>query len=197
MNKANKITMVRIIMSVIILILLLVPFEQFNIEFPVWTVGKRVLLDSKYVIAGVLFIIASLTDFLDGYVARKYNMVTDFGKMIDAISDKLLTNTVLVVLACNQLISPVIAVVIIARDIVVDSIKMLIGNKGKAVAAIPIAKVKTATLMIGITLTFFSNLPFELIPFRVSDYLLIIAAVLSVVSGAKYYLMAKEYITTK
>ena len=197
MNKANKITMVRIIMSVIILILLLVPFEQFNIEFPVWTVGKRVLLDSKYVIAGVLFIIASLTDFLDGCVARKYNMVTDFGKMIDAISDKLLTNTVLVVLACNQLISPVIAVVIIARDIVVDSIKMLIGNKGKAVAAIPIAKVKTATLMIGITLTFFSNLPFELIPFRVSDYLLIIAAVLSVVSGAKYYLMAKEYITTK
>lgn len=197
MNKANKITISRIIMSVLILILLLVPFEQFNIEFPVWTVGKRVLLDSKYVIAGVLFIIASLTDFLDGYIARKYNMVTDFGKMIDAISDKLLTNTVLVVLACNQLISPVIAVVIIARDIVVDSIKMLIGNKGKAVAAIPIAKVKTATLMVGLTLTFFSNLPFELIPIRVSDYLLIIAAVLSVVSGAKYYVMAKEYISAK
>ena len=197
MNKANKITISRIVMSVIILILLLVPFEQFNIDFPVWTVGKRVLLDSKYVIAGVLFIIASLTDFLDGYIARKYNMVTDFGKMIDAISDKLLTNTVLVVLACNQLISPVIAVVIIARDIVVDSIKMLIGNKGKAVAAIPIAKVKTATLMVGLTLTFFSNLPFELIPIRVSDYLLIIAAVLSVVSGAKYYVMAKEYISAK
>ncbi len=197
MNKANKITISRIIMSVIILILLLVPFEQFNIEFPVWTVGKRVLLDSKYVVAGVLFIIASLTDFLDGYIARKYNMVTDFGKMIDAISDKLLTNTVLVVLACNQLVSPVIAVVIIARDIVVDSIKMLIGNKGKAVAAIPIAKVKTATLMVGLTLTFFSNLPFELIPIRVSDYLLIIAAVLSVVSGAKYYIMAKEYISAK
>lgn len=197
MNKANKITISRIVMSVIILILLLVPFEQFNIDFPVWTVGKRVLLDSKYVIAGVLFIIASLTDFLDGYIARKYNMVTDFGKMIDAISDKLLTNTVLVVLACNQLISPVIAVVIIARDIVVDSIKMLIGNKGKAVAAIPIAKVKTATLMVGLTLTFFSNLPFELIPIRVSDYLLIIAAVLSAVSGAKYYIMAKEYISAK
>ena len=197
MNTANKITMSRIIMSIVILILLLVPFEQLNINFPVWTTGKRVLLDSKYVIAGILFIIASLTDFLDGYVARKYKMVTDFGKMVDAISDKLLTNTVLIVLACNQLISPVIAVVIIARDIVVDSIKMLIGNKGKAVAAIPIAKVKTATLMIGLTLTFFSNLPFELIPIRVSDYLLIIAAVLSVVSGAKYYLMAKEYITSK
>ena len=197
MNTANKITMSRIIMSIVILILLLVPFEQLNINFPVWTIGNRVLLDSKYVIAGILFIIASLTDFLDGYVARKYKMVTDFGKMVDAISDKLLTNTVLIVLACNQLISPVIAVVIIARDIVVDSIKMLIGNKGKAVAAIPIAKVKTATLMIGLTLTFFSNLPFELIPIRVSDYLLIIAAVLSVVSGAKYYLMAKEYITSK
>lgn len=194
MNKANKITMSRVIMSVIIIILLLFPFDQMGIDFPTYLIGGKILIDLKYVIVGILFIIASLTDFLDGYVARKYNMVTDFGKMVDAISDKLLTNSVLVILGCSGKISAVIVVVIIARDIVVDSIKMVVGNKGQAVAAIGVAKLKTATLMVGIILTLFYNLPFELISIRVSDFLLALAAILSVVSGVKYYIMAKPYL---
>ena len=197
MNKANKITLSRVFISIIIIIILLFPFYSFGIEFPKYIVNDNIVVDLKYIIAGVLFIIASLTDFLDGYVARKYDMVTDFGKMVDAISDKMLTNSLMIILACNGMIAPIIVVVFIVRDIIVDSIKMLIGNKGKAVAAIPVAKVKTATLMVGLTLTLFYNLPFELINLRVSEYLLIISFVLSVVSGVKYYGMAKEYITTK
>ena len=194
MNKANKITMSRIIMSVIIIIILLFPFDQFGFEFPTYLLSGNVVVDLKYIIVGILFIIASLTDFFDGYVARKYNMVTDFGKMVDAISDKLLTNSVLIILACNGKISTAVAVVIVMRDIVVDSIKMVVGNKGAAVAAIKVAKVKTATLMVGIVLTLFSNIPFEFIPLRVSDFLLALAAVLSVISGVKYYIMAKPYL---
>lgn len=197
MNKANKITITRIIMSMIIILLLLFPFDEVGLEFPTYLVGGKVLVDLKYIIVGILFIIASLTDFLDGYVARKYNLVTDFGKMIDAISDKLLTNSVLIILACNGKISTIVAVVIIMRDIVVDSIKMVIGNQGAAVAAIGLAKVKTATLMVGIILTLFSNLPFELISLRISDFLLAIAAVLSIISAAKYYIMAKPYLQNK
>ena len=197
MNKANKITLSRVFISIIIIIILLFPFYSFGIEFPKYIVNDNIVVDLKYIIAGVLFLIASLTDFLDGYVARKYDMVTDFGKMVDAISDKMLTNSLMIILACNGMIAPIIVVVFIVRDIIVDSIKMLIGNKGKAVAAIPVAKVKTATLMVGLTLTLFYNLPFELINLRVSEYLLIISCVLSVVSGVKYYGMAKEYITTK
>lgn len=197
MNKANKITLSRVFISIIIIIILLFPFYSFGIEFPKYIVNDNIVVDLKYIIAGVLFIIASLTDFLDGYVARKYDIVTDFGKMVDAISDKMLTNSLMIILACNGMIAPIIVVVFIVRDIIVDSIKMLIGNKGKAVAAIPVAKVKTATLMVGLTLTLFYNLPFELINLRVSEYLLIISCVLSVVSGVKYYGMAKEYITTK
>ena len=197
MNKANKITITRIIMSMIIILLLLFPFDEVGLEFPTYLVGGKVLVDLKYIIVGILFIIASLTDFLDGYVARKYNLVTDFGKMIDAISDKLLTNSVLIILACNGKISTIIAVVIVMRDIVVDSIKMVIGNQGAAVAAIGLAKVKTATLMVGIILTLFSNLPFELISLRISDFLLAIAAVLSIISAAKYYIMAKPYLQNK
>lgn len=197
MNKANKITITRIIMSMVIILLLLFPFDEVGLEFPTYLVGGKVLVDLKYIIVGILFIIASLTDFLDGYVARKYNLVTDFGKMIDAISDKLLTNSVLIILACNGKISTIVAVVIVMRDIVVDSIKMVIGNQGAAVAAIGLAKVKTATLMVGIILTLFSNLPFELISLRISDFLLAIAAVLSIISAAKYYIMAKPYLQNK
>lgn len=197
MNTANKITMSRIVLAVIMLIVLLFPWHQVGIDMPTYIVNGSITVELKYIIAGVIFVIASLTDFIDGKVARKYNMVTDFGKMIDAISDKILTNTLIVVLACDNMVPPVIAVIIIARDIIVDSIKMLIGNKGKAVAAIKVAKFKTASLMIGLTLKLFYDLPFSLIPVRVSDFLLILAAVLAIVSGAKYYVMAKEYIIEK
>ena len=197
MNTANKITMSRIFLSVIILIILLFPWHQVAIDMPVYIVDGSINVDLKYVISGILFVIASLTDFIDGRIARKYNMVTDFGKMLDAICDKILTNTLIVVLACEGMVSPVIALIIIGRDIIVDSIKMLIGNKGKAVAAIGIAKYKTATLMVGLTLKLFYDLPFSLFINGVSDFLLIVAAVLSIVSGAKYYMMAQEYITEK
>lgn len=197
MNLANKITMSRIVLSIVIMILLLFPFGDLGLELPSYVINKNIHVELKYIIAGVLFIIASLTDFFDGYVARKYNMVTDFGKMVDAISDKMLTNSLLVILASSAMISPVIAVIFIVRDIAVDTIKMIIGNKGKAVAAIKIAKWKTATLMFGLALTLFYNLPFELIGIRVSDVLLIISAILSVVSAFQYYIMAKPYIDTK
>lgn len=197
MNTANKITMSRIFLSILILLILLLPWHEFGVNIPTYILNGSMTIDLRYIISGVLFIIASLTDFVDGKVARKYNMVTDFGKMVDAISDKILTNTVIIVLACENMIHPAIAVIIIGRDIIVDSIKMLIGNKGKAVAAIKVAKYKTASLMVGISLKLFYDLPFSLIPIRISDYLLILAAILSVVSGAKYYSMAKEYITEK
>ena len=192
MNLANKITTSRMVLSIIIIIILLFPFYEVGIDVPTYLVNGNIVVDLRYIIAGVLFIIASLTDFLDGHVARKYNMVTDYGKMMDAITDKLLVNSVLIILACNWMVSPIIAVVVIVRDFIVDSAKMVVGNKGKAVAAIPIAKVKTALLMVGLTLTFFYNLPFELFNFGLSDLLLIVASVLAVISGAKYYSMAKK-----
>ena len=197
MNLANKITFSRIVLSIVIMILLLFPFEGLGIDLPTYLVNGTIYIELKYIIAGVIFIIASLTDFFDGRVARKYNMVTDFGKMVDAISDKMLTNSLLVILASTAMIPAVIAVIFIVRDIAVDTIKMIIGNKGKAVAAIKLAKWKTATLMLGLVFTLFYNLPFELIGVRVSDVLLIISAILSVVSAFQYYIMAKPYLDVK
>lgn len=194
MNKANKITMSRVIMSIIIIVLLLFPFDQMGIDFPTYLIGGKILIDLKYIIVGVLFIIASFTDFLDGYIARKYNMVTDFGKMVDAISDKLLTNSVLIILGCSGKISAAIVVVIIARDIVVDSIKMVAGQKSGAVGASMAGKIKTACMLVGITLLFFYDLPFSLANIYPAKGIIMIATVLSVISGIQYYVKNKKYL---
>lgn len=196
MNLANKITLSRIFLSVVLIAILLFPFDAIGITTYKLFVAEKVVVDIKYLIAGVLFVVASLTDFVDGYIARKYNMVTDFGKMVDAIADKLLVNSVLIILASTGFIHAIIPVVVVVRDIVVDTIKMIAGNKGKVVAAIKTGKIKTACLMVGITLTLFYNLPFELIGtgIGVSDVFLIIATVMSIVSGVQYYQMNKKLI---
>jgi CDP-diacylglycerol--glycerol-3-phosphate 3-phosphatidyltransferase len=124
-------------------------------------------------------------------------MITDFGKMLDAIADKVLVNSVLIILAATGFISPIIPVVIVVRDIIVDAIKMAASNKGQVVAAILTGKIKTACLMAGIVLTLFYNLPFELFNIRVSDALLIIACVFSIISAVQYYSLNKKYIFEK
>ena len=194
MNLPNKITMSRIFLKIIIIIILLFPFESAGIYLPKLFVNETLVVEIKYIIAGILFVIASLTDFVDGKIARKYNLITDFGKMIDAIADKVLVNSVLIILASLGFISAIIPVVIIFRDTVVDSIKMIAGNKGHVVAAIKTGKYKTACMMTGVTLTLFYNLPFELWNIKVSDVLLILACVLSVISAIEYYNLNKKYI---
>ena len=153
-----------------------------------------VKVELTYIIAGVIFIIASLTDFLDGYLARKYNLVTDLGKMLDAIADKVLVNPILVILACNNFIPAIIPVIYITRDIIVDAVKMQAASKGHVVAAIKSGKLKTASMMIGICLVFFYNIPFEFINIRVDLFLLYFACIMSVVSCIQYFVLNKEFI---
>jgi CDP-diacylglycerol--glycerol-3-phosphate 3-phosphatidyltransferase len=197
MNLPNKITMIRIFLSLVIIVLLLFPFDAAGITMPTLFINESIVVDIRYFIAGVIFIIASITDFIDGYFARKYNQVTDFGKMIDAIADKVLVNSILIILASTGFISAIIAVIIVVRDIVVNSIKMVAGSKGNVVAAIKTGKLKTACLMIGIALTLFYNLPFELLNLRVADAFLVVATILSIISAIQYYVMNKKYISMK
>lgn len=193
MTLPNKITVARIILSVFIIVVLLIPWYSLGVRWPIYQVGN-IQVDIKYVIVGVLFLIGSLTDFLDGYLARKNNQVTDFGKVADAIADKLLVNGLLIILAYERVISIIIPVVIITRDIVVDSCKMISGNHGKVVAASILGKLKTICMMCGLTLILFYNLPFELINLPIADLFLIAATVLSVISGCQYYYNSKEFL---
>lgn len=192
MNLPNKLTIIRIIMTLFIIIILIFPFDAAGIVLPKLFINESIVVDIKYFIAGVLFILASITDFLDGHIARKYNLVTDFGKVMDAIADKVLVNSVLIILSSSGFIHPIIPVIVITRDIVVNSIKMVAGNNGRVIAAIKSGKIKTTCLMCGITLTLFYNLPFELWNIKVSDVLLIVAAILSLISGVQYYSMNKD-----
>lgn len=196
MNLPNRITMARIFLSILLLVMLLMPWYSLGVEFPVYQVAT-LTVNLKYIIAGIIFLIASTSDFLDGYLARKNNMVTDFGKVMDAIADKLLVNGLLIILAYDRIISIVIPVVIISRDIVVDSCKMISGQNGKVVAASIMGKLKTICMMSGLTLTMFYNLPFELVGFPVADILLIAAVILSVISGAQYFYSVRDILFPK
>lgn len=197
MNLPNKITIVRIILSILLLVLLMFPFDMCNVTFPSYQVFGSITVSLEYIIGGIIFLIASLTDFLDGNLARKKGLVTDFGKVMDAIADKVLVNGVLIVLACNGLINVVVPVIIITRDIFVDSIKMVAGSKGKAVGASVLGKLKTICMMTGLTLVFFYNIPFELLNINVAEGLLYAATVLSIISGIQYYLVNKEFFKEK
>lgn len=197
MNLPNKITIARIALTGIIIGILLFPFDAVGLSFPRLFINESIVVNVKYLVVGVLFIIASLTDFIDGRIARKRNLVTDLGKMLDAIADKILVDSILIILSSSGFISPVISVIIIVRDIVVNAVKMAAGNAGKVVAASWTGKVKTTFQMMGITLTLFYNLPFELINIRISDIMLIISCVLAIVSAIQYISANKKYISEK
>ena len=196
MNLPTKITVLRLFLTLIIILLLCIPFSTLGIIFPRFSVGG-IVVEVQYIIAGVIFIIASLTDFLDGYLARKNNQVTDTGKMLDAIADKVLVNPILVILSVNGFIPVFVPVIYITRDIIVDAIKMEASAKGTVVAAIKSGKWKTACMMVGLCLVFFYNMPFAFINIRVDLFLLYIACILSVISAFQYYSLNKEIIFPK
>ena len=151
----------------------------------------------KYIIAGIFFTIGSVSDVLDGYLARKYDSVTEFGKVMDAIADKVLVDGVLIILAGANFIPVIIPVIVISRDITVDSMKMVVGNKKGAVQASWHGKIKTVCMMIGIILLFFLGIPLahsENGFYRIDLVLIYIATVLSIISGYLYFDSYKEYI---
>lgn len=193
LNLPNKITVSRIIIGILMIIILIVPWYNLGINMPKYVVNGEII-KLEYIIAGVMFIIASLTDFIDGKIARSRNMVTDFGKVADAIADKILVNGLLIILAYDRMIPVVIPVVIITRDIIVDSCKMVCGNKGKVVAASIWGKAKTMFMMIGLTLTMFNNIPFTFINLPLDKFLIIVATLLSIISGYQYYKNSKKYL---
>ena len=192
MNFPNKLTMARIIMAVIVIVMLLFPYDQVGLNMPIYEMSN-VSLGLEYIISGILFIIAAVTDFVDGNYARKHNMVTDFGKVMDAIADKVLVNGVLIIMAYNRMIPVIVPVIIITRDTVVDSIKMVAGSKGNVVAASIAGKIKTIAMMVGLSLVFFSNLPFELVGLPLDKICVYGATILSLYSGIQYFIVNKKF----
>jgi len=142
MNLANKITMTRIFMIPIFMIAYIMDFKYSNL------------------VACIIFAIAAFTDGVDGYVARNYNMVTDFGKFIDPLADKLLIATALICFVETNEIAGYMAVLIIAREFIVTGLRTVAMSKGVVIAASMTGKIKTCIQIIAVICVFlFGNKP--------------------------------------
>ena len=116
---------------------------------------------------------------------------------MDAIADKILVNGVLIIMAYDGVLPVIVPVIVILRDTAVDSIKMIAGSKGKVVGASIWGKIKTIFMMVGVSLLFFANIPFELFNVSLGYYLVLAATVLSIYSGVQYFISNKEFIFKK
>ncbi|MEG0423493.1 MAG: CDP-diacylglycerol--glycerol-3-phosphate 3-phosphatidyltransferase [Erysipelotrichaceae bacterium] len=193
MNLPNKISVFRILLVPVIALIYLFPYAQFGIEVLEFDISF-VTLKLTNIIVLILFGIASFTDFLDGYLARKNNMITSFGKFMDPIADKLLVNTMLILFAATGR-APIVAVlVMIWRDVIVDGLRMNASSKGVVVAAGMMGKIKTVVQMLAIAVLLINNLPFELLRFPMGDFLIWFAMMVSVLSGISYFLQLKDVI---
>jgi len=193
MNLPNRLTVIRLLLVPVIVFFSIFPFAQFNIVFGHISIDF-VNLPILNLIILVLFLIASATDFLDGYLARKNNQVTTFGKFVDPIADKLLVNTLFILLSVNGII-PVLAVLLmIWRDTIVDAIRLIAARKGITIAAQFLGKVKTVAQMITLVLYLVNNLPFELMHLPVNDLMLWFTVSISLLSGISYFMQSKDLI---
>lgn len=148
MNLPNSISLVRILLIPIILILMLVNWDQA-------IVSSNYHLQVAWLLAGIFFVVAVLSDYLDGYLARKLKQVTTFGKFFDSIADKLLTNSVLIVMSYYHVVPIWITLILIMRDFLIDALRQILASRQVIMAANWYGKWKAAFQMFGMSLLFF------------------------------------------
>ena len=193
MNLPNKLTLFRIILVPIVALVWLFPYSEVGINIGSFTVGN-VSVPYLNVIVMALFALASFTDYLDGNIARKRNLVTTFGKFADPIADKLLVNMMLLILSYKHLIPLVCCILMILRDIVVDGCRMLAAQKGVVVSAGMLGKLKTVLQMVTIILILLNNIPFEIWYIPMDEILIWFTTFISVVGGYSYFMQVKDLI---
>ena len=183
----NYLTTLRIVMVMILVAIWLVVTES-----PVVLTLGTYEMHVHRLILFVLFAVASLTDFLDGYWARKYHVISTYGKLMDPIADKLLVNTTLVLFAFHQEIPVLIPIIMIGRDTFVDALRMLMAEKQIVIAAGPWGKLKTVLQMIGLLIVFWFGFPLHQIYPQLGIAILWVAAAVSVYSGIDYFYHARK-----
>jgi len=144
MNLPNKLTMLRVV---------LVPFFMFFAG--IGSYGTHGFVPRNYLIAGILFAVASFTDFLDGYLARKHNLVTDFGKFMDPLADKMLTTAAFIYMLKDGICHPVVLALILFREFAVAGVRMIAAESGTVIAANIWGKLKTVLQMLTILIYYF------------------------------------------
>lgn len=189
MNLPNKLTVFRMVLVPTILAVALLGEDG----IVTWDIlGSQLSL--MHLICLVLFIIASLTDLFDGKLARKHNLVTTFGKFMDPIADKMLVNTMLVLLAYWRMVPVICVVLMIMRDLIVDAIRLLAAEKQVVVAAGPLGKLKTVMQMTAIIIVLLDNFPLGFLGVSFDLITIWLATLISVISGLDYLNKHKDMI---
>ena len=178
MNLPNKISMFRII---------LVPVLVLFYYLIGWTDN-----DVFAFFLAPIFVVASLTDFLDGYIARSRNLVTTFGKFIDPLADKLIVMAALLILNVLGYVPLWITVVILSREFIVTGIRLVAVGDGKVIAASNLGKYKTASTMVALVLMLLY--PYLSVLADIGLWVLYVGVILTVVSGVDYFNKNKEII---
>lgn len=182
MNIPNRITLSRILLIPIFIILMTIDFDWGS-----WNIGTRDLPIVDFV-AGLLFIIASLTDWIDGYYARKYQLVTNLGKFMDPLADKLLVAAALVLLVEMGVAPAWVVIIILSREFAITGLRLVAAGEGLVLAASKLGKLKTTTQLIAIAVLLLHNFPFSYIDFPFGQIMLYIALFFTVISGVDYFM---------
>ncbi|WP_340009087.1 CDP-diacylglycerol--glycerol-3-phosphate 3-phosphatidyltransferase [Paenibacillus sp. FSL K6-0276] len=171
MNLANKVTIARILLIPIFILL----FSK----YPDWP-------DGIYY-AAIVFILASVTDKLDGYIARKYNQITNLGKLLDPLADKLLISAALILLVSQHRLYAWVALVIVAREVIITGIRLVAVSQKIVLQADRYGKIKMVSQVVAITVVMLDNHPFAFITNIPIDQILIyFALIITVYSGFNY-----------
>ncbi|MEK1828703.1 CDP-diacylglycerol--glycerol-3-phosphate 3-phosphatidyltransferase [Priestia megaterium] len=187
MNLPNKITISRIFLIPVFLIFMMVPLPFGTVE----AAGKEIPI--AHLLGAALFIIASTTDWIDGYYARKYDLVTNLGKFLDPLADKLLVSAALVAIVDLDLIAGAgwAAIIIISREFAITGLRLVLAGEG-VVAANMLGKIKTWTQILAISAILLYNLPFEWVSIPFASVMLWISVIFTVISGWDYFAKNKQ-----
>lgn len=181
LNLPNKITVSRVLLIPIFIIFMVVDFGLGSFE-----IGGTIL-SWEHLIGALLFIIAAATDWFDGHLARKHNLVTNMGKFLDPLADKLLVSAALIILVELGSAASWIVIIIISREFAVTGLRLILAGGGEVVAANQLGKIKTATQLVAIAFLLLNNIFFEAINFPFGTIMLYIALFFTIWSGADYF----------
>lgn len=195
MKNSKYLNIIHIVLALVSLLILMIPWYQLGIDFPSFVAGGKIVIDSKYLVVGFLYIILFLIKFLE----QKLSSKKDSKIMISLkqASDKILLNGLLIILAYNGFLSIAIPIIVLMKDSIVDSMKKLSADNGKMMEKGPLGIMEKVTMNLGIILLLFYNLPFELWNIFLADALIMIAVVLGVLNSCIYYFRAKNVLLTK
>ena len=203
MNLPNKLSLLRIILIPVTMLFML-PISIYGFEPEGW---NSFINEYGMMIAGLVFIIASLTDFFDGQIARRCNLITDLGKFLDSLADKMLVIAILIAFVATGRVSPWLLAIIVLREFMVTGIRLVASKEGVVMAAKMIGKIKTTTQMIAIIYLMFEPMLMKFTgddyqaslqtPCAVSiigDILFYICVIMTIVSGMDYLIKNKGYL---